>query len=141
MSRIRKEADKANVEIARFSPSTIKIMSDRTKLHIESETVLDKLIKEAPQKAETIDISGLQGTGTSIFTKQNNFSNLQLFCREQSYPVLSEAGSKWVIRWGEERRGDPPQPCLTHKGLQRSNQVAFRVQSKYKSVMLYNQML
>ncbi|CEI90894.1 hypothetical protein RMCBS344292_16946 [Rhizopus microsporus] len=50
MSRRRKEADKAKVEIARFNPSMIKITNDRTKLLIESKTTLVKLIKEVPEK-------------------------------------------------------------------------------------------
>ncbi|PHZ11747.1 uncharacterized protein RHIMIDRAFT_244215 [Rhizopus microsporus ATCC 52813] len=53
MSRRRREADKANVEIARLNPSMIKITNDRTKLHIEFKTVLDKLIKEVPQKVRS----------------------------------------------------------------------------------------
>lgn len=69
MSRRRKEADKANVEIVRFNPSMIKITNDRTKLLIESKTTLDKLIKEVPYIAQSISIPGLQITGTSIFTK------------------------------------------------------------------------
>lgn len=68
MSRRRKEADKANVEIVRFNPSMIKI-NDRTKLLIESKTTLDKLIKEVPYIAQSIAIPGLQITGTPIFTK------------------------------------------------------------------------
>ncbi|KAG1053715.1 hypothetical protein G6F43_004233 [Rhizopus delemar] len=68
--RRRKEADKANCEIAKFDPSLIKITSDRTKLLIEPKAVLDKLVGENPEKANDITIPGLQIMGTtSVFTK------------------------------------------------------------------------
>lgn len=68
--RIKKEADKANCEVAKFDPSLIKITSDRTKLLIESKAVLDKLVGENPEKANDITIPGLQIIGTtSVFTK------------------------------------------------------------------------
>lgn len=68
--RIKKEADKANCEVAKFDPSLIKITSDRTKLLIESKAVLDKLVGENPEKANDITIPGLQIMGTtSVFTK------------------------------------------------------------------------
>lgn len=51
MSRRRKETNKTNMEIARINPSLIKIITDRTTLHIESKTILDKLIKEIPERA------------------------------------------------------------------------------------------
>ncbi|RCH97531.1 hypothetical protein CU097_015104, partial [Rhizopus azygosporus] len=66
MSRRRKEADNANVEIARFNPSMIKITNDRTKLLIESKTLLDKLIKEVPYISQSIAIPGLQITGSRV---------------------------------------------------------------------------
>ncbi|KAG1465731.1 hypothetical protein G6F55_000946 [Rhizopus delemar] len=61
--RIKKEADKANCEVAKFDPSLIKITSDRTKLLIESKAVLDKLVGENPEKANDITIPGLQIIG------------------------------------------------------------------------------
>ncbi|CAO3698699.1 unnamed protein product [Rhizopus stolonifer] len=71
LSRRRKEADKANVEIAKGNASLIKVTSDRTKLHIESKVVLDKLIREVPEKDKNVCIPSLQLAGTSIFTKQS----------------------------------------------------------------------
>ncbi|EIE76421.1 hypothetical protein RO3G_01125 [Rhizopus delemar RA 99-880] len=69
--RIKKEADKANCEVAKFDPSLIKITSDRTKLLIEPKAVLDKLVGENPEKANDITIPGLQIIGTtSVFTKE-----------------------------------------------------------------------
>ncbi|KAG1051134.1 hypothetical protein G6F43_006640 [Rhizopus delemar] len=66
LSRRRKEADKANVEIARSNPSLIKIATDRTKLHIESKIVLDKLIKGVSGRTRDISIPGLQITGSKF---------------------------------------------------------------------------
>ncbi|KAI7867034.1 hypothetical protein BDF14DRAFT_1807795 [Spinellus fusiger] len=63
MSRKNKEADKANVEIARMNASVAKITKDKTKLLLESKCILDRLVKEAPHSVTEIIIPALQLIG------------------------------------------------------------------------------
>lgn len=68
--RKRKEADKANCEVARINPGIIKITSDRTKLLIESKVVLDKLANGDPKRAKDICVPALQLVGNLLFLRE-----------------------------------------------------------------------
>lgn len=63
VSRVRKEADKANMELARLDAPLSKTASDRTKLLIESKCVLDQSVRENSHATEPIAIPALQLSG------------------------------------------------------------------------------
>lgn len=55
------------MEITRINSSLIKVIIDRTKMHIEFKTVLDKPVKEVSERAQDTSIPGLQIIGTLIY--------------------------------------------------------------------------
>ncbi|KAI8379847.1 hypothetical protein EDC96DRAFT_434395 [Choanephora cucurbitarum] len=66
ISRRKKEASKANVEVAKFGASPAKITTDSSKLFIESKIVIDNLAKEEPKKANRTIVPSLQIVGNKI---------------------------------------------------------------------------
>lgn len=63
VSRVRKEADKANMELARLDAPLSKTASDITKLLTESKCVLDQSVRENSHATEPIAIPALQLSG------------------------------------------------------------------------------
>ncbi|CAO3698697.1 unnamed protein product [Rhizopus stolonifer] len=93
LSRRRKEADKANVEIAKGNASLIKVTSDRTKLHIESKVVLDKLIREVPEKDKNVCIPSLQlaGAKATLYSLKLGANGLYIAIKEESAAIPNHA--------------------------------------------------
>ncbi|OBZ80833.1 hypothetical protein A0J61_11118 [Choanephora cucurbitarum] len=66
LARRKKEASKANVEVAKFGASPMKITGDSSKLFVESKIVIDNLAKEEHKKINRIIVPSLQIVGNKI---------------------------------------------------------------------------
>ena len=63
LARRKKEASKANVEVAKFGARPMKITGDSSKLFVESKIVIDNLAKEEHKKINRIIVPSLQIVG------------------------------------------------------------------------------
>ncbi|KAG2224390.1 hypothetical protein INT45_002929, partial [Circinella minor] len=101
LSRRRKEADQANVEMARKNPTISKTSSDRIKLLIESKCVLDRLAKEVKHfKHHEIVIPALQlaGPRASFYSLQLGSNGLYIGMKDVSGTVPNKKKDLYLFR-------------------------------------------
>ncbi|KAI8379846.1 hypothetical protein EDC96DRAFT_114937 [Choanephora cucurbitarum] len=91
VAKRRKEADKADIQVARFGSGAIKITSDKTKLFIESKMVIDHIAKEETAKAANIIVPSLQiiGSKVALFSTKLEGNGVYVAVKEGSATIPS----------------------------------------------------